>query len=74
MYGLTELHRDDIRNARLVANPGCYPTAIQFLLVPLVKAKLIKVTNIIIDAKSGDVGLRKQIFTLKLPKVSTLME
>jgi len=52
VYGLTELHRDDIRNARLVANPGCYPTSIQLPLVPLVKAKLIKLTNIIIDAKS----------------------
>ncbi|KAK8444613.1 hypothetical protein SEVIR_9G166000v4 [Setaria viridis] len=56
VYGLTELHRDDVRNARLVANPGCYPTSIQLPLVPLVKAKLIKLTNIIIDAKSGVSG------------------
>lgn len=56
VYGLTELKRDDIRNARLVANPGCYPTSIQLPLVPLVKAKLIKLTNIIIDAKSGVSG------------------
>ncbi|XP_066386357.1 probable N-acetyl-gamma-glutamyl-phosphate reductase, chloroplastic isoform X1 [Miscanthus floridulus] len=56
VYGLTELQRDDIRNARLVANPGCYPTSIQLPLVPLVKAKLIKLTNIIIDAKSGVSG------------------
>ncbi|CAN6310176.1 unnamed protein product [Urochloa humidicola] len=56
VYGLTELHRDDIRNARLVANPGCYPTSIQLPLVPLVKSKLIKLTNIIIDAKSGVSG------------------
>jgi len=39
VYGLTELHRDDIRNARLVANPGCYPTSIQLPLVPLVKVR-----------------------------------
>ncbi|CAL4965932.1 unnamed protein product [Urochloa decumbens] len=56
VYGLTELHRDDIRNARLVANPGCYPTSVQLPLVPLVKSKLIKLTNIIIDAKSGVSG------------------
>jgi hypothetical protein len=39
VYGLTELHRDDVRNARLVANPGCYPTSIQLPLVPLVKVR-----------------------------------
>jgi N-acetyl-gamma-glutamylphosphate reductase len=39
VYGLTELQRDDIRNARLVANPGCYPTSIQLPLVPLVKVR-----------------------------------
>uniref|UniRef100_A0A0E0EZC0 Semialdehyde dehydrogenase NAD-binding domain-containing protein n=1 Tax=Oryza meridionalis TaxID=40149 RepID=A0A0E0EZC0_9ORYZ len=53
VYGLTEVLRDEIRNARLVANPGCYPTSIQLPLVPLIKAKLIKLSNIIIDAKSG---------------------
>ncbi|KAL6894059.1 hypothetical protein ACP4OV_008157 [Aristida adscensionis] len=56
VYGLTEVLRDDIRNARLVANPGCYPTCIQLPLVPLIKEKLIKLNNITIDAKSGVSG------------------
>ncbi|CAF2039769.1 unnamed protein product [Brassica napus] len=56
VYGLTELLRDDIRKARLVANPGCYPTSVQLPLVPLLKANLIKHENIIIDAKSGVSG------------------
>jgi len=64
VYGLTELHRDDIRNAQLVANPGCYPTSIQLPLVPLVKAKLIKLTNIIIDAKSGVSGAGMYLFEI----------
>ncbi|KAF8722125.1 hypothetical protein HU200_022765 [Digitaria exilis] len=64
VYGLTELHRDNIRNARLVANPGCYPTSIQLPLVPLVKAKLIKLTNIIIDAKSGVSGAGTNLFEI----------
>ncbi|GLJ36984.1 hypothetical protein SUGI_0748930 [Cryptomeria japonica] len=56
VYGLTELLREDIRNARLVANPGCYPTSVQLPLVPLLKAGLIQTNNIIIDAKSGVSG------------------
>ncbi|KAK8580103.1 hypothetical protein V6N12_070387 [Hibiscus sabdariffa] len=56
VYGLTEILREEVKNARLVANPGCYPTSIQLPLVPLIKAKLIKHGNIIIDAKSGVSG------------------
>lgn len=56
VYGLTEISREDIKNARLVANPGCYPTSIQLPLVPLIKANLIQYRNIIIDAKSGVSG------------------
>lgn len=56
VYGLTELYRDTIRSARLVANPGCYPTSVQLPLVPLLKEKLIEADNIIIDAKSGVTG------------------
>ena len=56
VYGLTELHRDAVRSARLVANPGCYPTSAQLPLVPLLAAKLIEADNIIIDAKSGVTG------------------
>jgi N-acetyl-gamma-glutamyl-phosphate reductase len=56
VYGLCELHREQIRPARLVANPGCYPTAAQLPLVPLLRAQLISPEDIIIDAKSGATG------------------
>lgn len=56
VYGLTELHRDAIRDARLVAVPGCYPTAAQLPLVPLLRAGLVLGEDIIIDAKSGVTG------------------
>jgi N-acetyl-gamma-glutamyl-phosphate reductase len=56
VYGLTEFYRDKIAAARLVACPGCYPTAALLALVPLAKAKLIDVDDIVIDAKSGVTG------------------
>lgn len=56
VYGLTEILREEIKAARLVANPGCYPTTIQLPLVPLLKASLIETRNLIIDAKSGVSG------------------
>lgn len=56
VYGLTEHARDAVRQARLVANPGCYPTSAQLPLMPLLKAGLITADNIIIDAKSGVTG------------------
>ncbi|KAJ4733655.1 N-acetyl-gamma-glutamyl-phosphate reductase [Rhynchospora pubera] len=56
VYGLTEIYREEIENARLVANPGCYPTSIQLPLMPLIEAGLIELRNIIIDAKSGVSG------------------
>jgi N-acetyl-gamma-glutamyl-phosphate reductase len=56
VYGLTEFYREKIASARLVACPGCYPTAALLALVPLAKAKLIDVHDIIIDAKSGVTG------------------
>ncbi|KMS94828.1 hypothetical protein BVRB_014940 [Beta vulgaris subsp. vulgaris] len=56
VYGLTEILRQEIQNARLVANPGCYPTSIQIPLIPLLKANLIDYSNIIIDSKSGVSG------------------
>ncbi|XP_034678594.1 probable N-acetyl-gamma-glutamyl-phosphate reductase, chloroplastic [Vitis riparia] len=56
VYGLTEILREEIKAARLVANPGCYPTTIQLPLVPLLKANLIETRNLIIDAKSGVSG------------------
>jgi N-acetyl-gamma-glutamyl-phosphate reductase len=56
VYGLTELYRQRISTARLVACPGCYPTAVLLALVPLVKAGLVDVHDLIIDAKSGVTG------------------
>ncbi len=56
VYGLTELAREQVRLARLVANPGCYPTSAQLPLVPLLSAGLIEAGDIIIDAKSGVSG------------------
>ena len=61
VYGLTEFHRDEIRQARLVACPGCYPTASLLALLPLVAAKLIEPTDIIIDAKSGVSGAGRSL-------------
>jgi N-acetyl-gamma-glutamyl-phosphate reductase len=56
VYGLTELNKDKIKSANIVANPGCYPTAAIISLFPLLKNKLINESNIIIDAKSGYSG------------------
>ena len=56
VYGLPEINRERIRNARLVANPGCYPTAVQLGLLPLVEQRLIRLDSIIADAKSGVSG------------------
>jgi N-acetyl-gamma-glutamyl-phosphate reductase len=56
VYGLTEVARAAIANARLVAVPGCYPTGAQLPLIPLVKAGVIDADDIVIDAKSGVTG------------------
>jgi N-acetyl-gamma-glutamyl-phosphate reductase len=56
VYGLTEHYRDAIKEARLIACPGCYPTAVLLALLPLVKQKLIAADDVIIDAKSGVSG------------------
>ena len=56
IYGLTELARPEVAKARLVANPGCYPTSAQLPLVPLIAAGQIELDDIIIDAKSGVSG------------------
>lgn len=56
VYGIPELRRDVIREASLVANPGCYPTSIILGLAPLLSKKLIEPTSIIVDAKSGVTG------------------
>jgi len=56
VYGLPEVNRDAIRTARLVANPGCYPTAVTLGWLPLLKAGLVDVSDLIADVKSGVSG------------------
>jgi N-acetyl-gamma-glutamyl-phosphate reductase len=56
VYGLTEHNAEAIGSARLVACPGCYPTAVLLALLPLVKSKLIETSELIVDAKSGVSG------------------
>ena len=56
VYGLPEINRTRIREARLVANPGCYATAVQLALLPLVETDLIDHRHLIADAKSGVSG------------------
>jgi len=63
-YGLPEIDREPIRSARLVANPGCYPTSASLALFPLVKAKLIDLSTIVIDSKSGVSGAGRSKLTL----------
>jgi N-acetyl-gamma-glutamyl-phosphate reductase len=55
-YGLPELYRQRITGARLVANPGCYPTSVILGLAPLLREKLIDASTIIVDSKSGTSG------------------
>ena len=56
VYGLCEINREDVKNARLIANPGCYPTCSILSIYPLAKAGLIDMNTLIIDAKSGTSG------------------
>lgn len=56
VYGLVEVYRDQIRRARLVANPGCYTTAAQLALLPLIRASAIDLDGVVIDSKSGMTG------------------
>ncbi len=56
VYGLCEVNREDIKNCRLLANPGCYTTCSILSLYPLVKEHLIDTSTIIVDAKSGTSG------------------
>ena len=61
VYGLTEFAREAVKTARLIANPGCYPTSAQLPLVPLIEAGAIDTGDIIIDAKSGVTGAGREI-------------
>ena len=56
VYGLCEINREDVKHARLVANPGCYPTCSTLSVYPLAKEGLIDMSTVIIDAKSGTSG------------------
>lgn len=56
VYGLPELNREKIKDARLIANPGCYPTAVQLGFLPLIEAGVVDTQHLIADAKSGVSG------------------
>jgi N-acetyl-gamma-glutamyl-phosphate reductase len=66
VYGLPEVNREKIRDARLVANPGCYPTAVQLGFLPLLEAGLVDAEHLIADAKSGvsGAGRKAEVSTL----------
>ena len=56
VYGLPEVNREQIKSAQLIANPGCYPTAVQLGFIPLLKAEAVDPQYLIADAKSGVSG------------------
>jgi N-acetyl-gamma-glutamyl-phosphate reductase len=66
VYGLPEVNRDAIREARLVANPGCYPTAVQLGFLPLVEQRIIDLDFLVADAKSGVSGAGRKATTATL--------
>ena len=61
VYGLPEVNRTQIKSARLVANPGCYPTAVQLGFIPLLEAGAVEPGNLIADAKSGVSGAGRKV-------------
>lgn len=63
VYGLPEINREQIKRARLVANPGCYPTAVQLGFLPLIEAGCIEAGSLIADAKSGVSGAGRKAET-----------
>ena len=56
VYGLPEINREAVKNARLIANPGCYPTAVTLGLLPLIEKGLVDFSSVIADCKSGVSG------------------
>lgn len=66
VYGLPEMNREAIRKARVIANPGCYPTAVQLGFLPLLKAGLVDPAHLVADAKSGvsGAGRKAEVHTL----------
>ncbi|MDI6749717.1 MAG: N-acetyl-gamma-glutamyl-phosphate reductase [Pseudomonadota bacterium] len=63
VYGLPEMNREQIKTARLVANPGCYPTAVQLGFLPLIEAGCVDIDHLIADAKSGVSGAGRKAET-----------
>ncbi|MBW2184033.1 MAG: N-acetyl-gamma-glutamyl-phosphate reductase, partial [Deltaproteobacteria bacterium] len=61
VYGLSEIYREKIKDAQLIANPGCYPTSVILSLAPVVKSKMIDLSTIIVDAKSGVSGAGRAV-------------
>ena len=61
VYSISEFAKDKIKEKKIISCPGCYPTSIQLALIPLLKKKLIKSNNIIIDSKSGYSGAGKNL-------------
>ena len=61
LYSVPELNIEEIKNFRIIANPGCYPTSIQIPLIPLINNNLIKTNDITIDSKSGYSGAGKNL-------------
>ncbi len=61
VYGLPELYRDKIKEANIVANPGCYPTSAILPLAPLLEARVVESRGIIVDSKSGLTGAGKAL-------------
>ncbi len=66
VYGLPEINRDEVKKARLIANPGCYPTAVQLGFLPLIEAGAIDTSHLIADVKSGvsGAGRKAEVHTL----------
>lgn len=63
IYGLPEINREQIKGARLIANPGCYPTAVQLGFMPLIQAGVVDTRHLIADAKSGVSGAGRKAET-----------
>lgn len=63
VYGLPEINRDKIKSARLIANPGCYPTAVQLGFLPLIESEIIDTDHLIADVKSGVSGAGRNAAT-----------
>lgn len=64
VYGLSEIHRDAIKEATIIGNPGCYPTSIALGAYPAIHASIVDTNHLIIDSKSGTTGAGKELSEL----------